>query len=150
MMKKEAKGQSGRGEGHADRGGRLRSKEFIYSSPNKENDIGSANLLSPSSPLAPLSPTPALSFHSPSRTTPLETLECLRSNKSKEPLQDHSQEGQPGILFSGLSKDGKFRVESRSLEGEELAKAVEYEKRTALSTTIAAGREKDREKAKLP
>lgn len=114
MMKKELRGQTGRGEmqgERVERGGRLRSKEFVYSSPNKENDLGSANLLSPSSPtLSPLAPMASLmGFQSPLRTTPMETLECLRSNKSKESLAV-SGEGEGRMLFSGMSKDGKFRV----------------------------------------
>lgn len=89
-MKKELRGQAVRGEAlgeRLDKGGRLRSKEFVYSSPNKENDLGSANLLSPCSPLSPIASNALTSFQSPLRTTPLETLDCLRSNKSKESLQ---------------------------------------------------------------
>lgn len=111
-MKKELRGQAARGETlgeRPDKVGRLRSKEFVYNSPNKENDIGSANLLSPCTPLSPIASNTLLNFQSPIRTTPLETLECLRSNKSKESLQV-SVEGEVRMLFSGLSRDGKFRV----------------------------------------
>jgi hypothetical protein len=154
MMKKELKGQSGRGEAYLEKGervGRLRSKEFVYNSPNKENDLGSANLLSPASPLAPLSPLSSNitlhNYQSPARTTPIEGFDCLRSNKSKEPLQENQTDSpSSSILFSGLSKDGKYKVESVSFEDDELAKAVEYEKRIAMSCIIAASREKDKGK----
>jgi hypothetical protein len=110
MMKKELRGTAFRGEGageRQDRVGRVKSKEFVYNSPNKENDLASANLRSPASPLSPLT-SHTQNYLSPPRTTPQETLECLRSNKSKEALVDMPES--PRILFSGISKDGKFKV----------------------------------------
>ena len=90
-------------------------------SPNKENYLGSANqALSPIVNYALQSPLG--NYQSPVRTTSSEALQCLRSNKSKEPLQENTNEA---MLFRGLSKDGKYRVESRALEGAELERAVE-------------------------
>lgn len=94
-MKKDHKGVLMKGDNlldKQDRAYRLRSKEFSYNSPNKENDLANANLLSSSSPLSPLSPVNSLAgFNSPARTTPLEAFECMRSNKSKETLQERPE-----------------------------------------------------------
>lgn len=110
MMKKELRGTAPRNDtalDRQDRPCRLKSKDFVYNSPNKENELASANLRSPHSPLSPLVPH-NYNYLSPPRTTPQESLECLRSNKSKENLIDIAEN--PSILFSGISKDGKFRV----------------------------------------
>ena len=110
MMKKELRGSALRSETGQDRQDRLcrvKSKDFVYNSPNKENELTSANLLSPQSPLSPIAPN-SFNYLSPPRSTPQQTLECLRSNKSKETLSDLPED--PSLLFCGVSKDGKFRV----------------------------------------
>jgi hypothetical protein len=94
----------------------------MMNSPNKENHLSSANLLM--SPLSPLHSLANLNnYQSPAKTTSAESFECLRSNKSKEALKENFKD-QSAILYSGFSKDGKFKVESKSLDGELLEKAV--------------------------
>ena len=123
---------------------RIRSHYDITSPNNKENQPKTANreadgLSSPQCPLSPLqclSPKGTLSpsnFVSPSRTTPLESLDALRSNKGKEELNPSANSS---ILFSGFSKDGRHKVESHYLEGEELVRACEYERKVNFSTRL--------------
>jgi len=89
------------------------NKYQIMSPPNKENLFLSANhnvnMLSPLSPVA--HQIQAFNMQSPVRTTPHDMLECMRSNKSKEALEADTHDSRNDqILFSGLSKDGRYRV----------------------------------------
>jgi hypothetical protein len=60
-------------------------------------------------------------YNSPLKTINQENLDFFRSNKGKEMLKVQPTNS---ILFSGFSRDGKYKVESHSLMGEGLAKAV--------------------------
>ena len=56
------------------------------------------------------------------------------SNKGKENIKD--DEIGNNILYSGISKDGKYKIESHSLKGEELRKACEHERKVSVITRI--------------
>ena len=42
------------------------------------------------------------------------------------------------VLFSGVSKDGRFRVESVAMTGSALEKAVEEEKKNTIASIVSA------------
>ena len=130
---------------------RLRSKGEICSPSNKENYHKTANQQQLETPLSPLTPIQSNSligpqspsqfqpyFNSPSRTTPLESLSTLRSNKGKETIQEQPNNT---LLFSGLSKDGRYRVESHSLTGQQLIKACEHERKINVVARINSRKE---------